>query len=92
MAAVVAVFSILAGVGATLLMVVLLLAGAPNSKPEQWMQIKMLMLGMGLVGIIGLVGAIWAMVAGRRWLAAGIGITPAAAAIIMFTVLLLVTG
>ena len=92
MAAVVAVFSILAVVGATLTMVVILLAGAPNSKPEHWIQIKMLMLGMGLVRLIGLVGAVWAMVAGRHWLAARIGITPAAAAITMFTVLMLVTG
>lgn len=92
MSAVLAVLSMLAGVGATLMMFVLLLASAPNSKPEQLMQIKMLMLGMGLVGLIGLVGAIWAMIAGRHWLAAGIGISPAAAAIAMFIILLAVTG
>lgn len=90
MAAILAVLSTLVGLGATLMMVALLVAGMPNGSPAQLARIKMLMLGMALCGLIGLVGSIWAMVAGRHWLAAGIGVAPAAVAIGMFSVLLVV--
>jgi len=89
-AAICAVFSMLVGVGATLTMIVLLLAGSPNSTPAQMTQIKMLMLGMAVCGLVCVVGAIWAMVAGRHGLAAGVGIGPMVVAIVMFIVLLVV--
>jgi hypothetical protein len=88
MAVIVAVLSTLAGAGASLMMVVLLLASAPNSKPEQWMQIKMLMLAVAIMGFLGLVGAVWAMCVDRPWLASAAGIMPAGVVIVMLAVLL----
>jgi hypothetical protein len=73
-----AILGMVAGILVTLMVVGLLLAGSPNSSPEQFLRIKRLMLGMALVGLGGLSGAVWAMVAGRPGLAGVIGVAPAA--------------
>jgi hypothetical protein len=70
-----------AGLVVTVLVLTLLLAGSPNSSPEQLLRIKRLMLGTALVGLGGLIGAVWAMVVGRPALAGAIGAAPAAAGI-----------
>ncbi|HQY89113.1 MAG TPA: hypothetical protein PK402_10665 [Tepidisphaeraceae bacterium] len=55
------IFSILAMVGnvfSTLMGIVLLLAGSPNSSPEQLLFIKRMMLVIAVLGAICLIGAI----------------------------------
>jgi hypothetical protein len=90
MAAILAVLSTLTGIGATLVMEVMLIACAPNTKPAEAAQIKALMLGMAAAGVIGFAGAIWGFWVGRHWLSAGLGILPLVVAIVMIIVLLAV--
>ena len=87
-----AILSTFAGAAASLVMIVLLLAGSPNSSPQQLAQIKWMMIGVALMALAGIVGAIWAMVLGRHLLASGIGIAPALGVVALFTVLLATTG
>lgn len=89
MSSVLAVASSLVGALATLLMLTLLLASAPNSTPQQLSQINWLMLAVGLIGLAGLAAAVVALIAGRQWLAAGAGLAPAAFSVIILTVLLI---
>jgi len=84
-----AVLSIFVGGGASLLMLVLLLAGSPNSKPEQLAEIKRFMFAVALVAMLGLTGGGWALYAGRPALAAALGIAPLVFVIVLFVVLLL---
>lgn len=87
MAWIFAVLSAVAGGLATLTMLVMLMAGGANSSPAQITQIKWMMIGVALVGVIGLGGAVWAMIAGKPWLGAGLGIAPAVVVIAMIVVL-----
>jgi len=82
-----AILSTLTGMGATLLMLVLLLAGSPNSTPAQLSQIKWLMLSVAVVGLIGTVAAIWSMCVHRHGLGAAIGFAPALFVVILFVIL-----
>lgn len=88
MASVLAVASSLVGALATLMMLTLLLASTPNSSPQQMSHITWLMLAVGLVGLASLAAAVVALVAGRKWLAAGVGIAPAAFSIVLIIGLL----
>jgi hypothetical protein len=90
MAAVFSVLSMAAGALATLMMLVMLMAGGANSSPAQILQIKWMMMGVAVIGLGGLVGGIWTLIAGRPWVSAGIGIMPAVVAIGMFVVLMVV--
>ena len=92
MTIIVPILSCLISAGATLMMLVLLLAGSPNSSPQQLAQIKWMMLGVAALGLLGLVGAIVAMVMGKHWPAAGIGIAPAVGVVVLFIVLLQTSG
>ncbi len=77
----------LAGVFASLLMLVLLLAGSPNSSPEQWAQMKTLILSVVCVGAVGLIGAVWAMIESRPWIGSAIGGFPVPYCVMLFVFL-----
>lgn len=78
---IVAICSTLLGMLATLMMLVLLMAGGANSSPQQITFIKFSMLAMLLICLISVVGAVWLMVARHPWWAAMAGAIPAFAAI-----------
>lgn len=87
MASVLAVLSTIAGCLATLTMLVMLMAGGANASPAHITQIKWMMLGISAVGVAGLVGGIWAVVAGRPWLGAGLGGLPVVVVVVLVVVL-----
>jgi len=66
----------LLGAATTVLVLVLLLAGSPNSRPEQWRTIKLLLLVVAAVGVTAVLGAIATHRAGRTDLAPWVGVTP----------------
>lgn len=76
------------GVFATLTMLTLLLAGSPNSSPQQLAEIKAYMWATGIVGLGGLAFAIWGMTKGRHAFAAWAGAAPIAFFILLFVFLL----
>jgi hypothetical protein len=88
MKTVIAVIATVGGVLASLVMTVMLIAGAPNSSPAQMAEINASMSAVGIVGLACVVGAILAGVKGRLGLAAKIGIAPLPLNILFFIVLL----
>jgi hypothetical protein len=76
MATIVAVLSNISGATVTLLMLVLLVASAPNSKPQELMTIKWLMTAAAVVGLGCLIGGGWTLVSGKPWTSTGLGLTP----------------
>ncbi len=90
MPAVFASLSTVIGFKASLLMLVLLLASAPNSTPAQASTIKWLMLSVGVTCLLGLIGGVGSIIVGRPWLGAGLGAVPTAYTIGLFIVLLVV--
>ena len=68
--------SIFVSILATLTMLVLLVASAPNSSPRQSLEIKLMMSAVGLIGLAGPGVSIWAMLAGRPSLALWAGLSP----------------
>lgn len=76
MATAVAVLSNLSGIMVTLIMLVLLMASAPNSKPSELMTIKWLMSAAAVIGLACLVGGVWTLVSGRPWTSTGLGLAP----------------
>jgi hypothetical protein len=70
---VLAILATIGGMGASVMLLVLLVASAPNSKPEMLAQIKGWMLAIAIVTAASVVSAVWLMVVGRPWLAAGAG-------------------
>ena len=87
-----AILSTLSGIGATLLMLILLLAGSPNSTPAQLSQIKWLMLSVAFFGLFGVVAAVWSMCIHRYSLAAAFGFAPVLFVVILFIILLKTQG
>jgi len=87
MASVVAVLSTIVGVGATLCMLVMLMAGGANAKPAAITQLKWLMVSVAVVGLASVIAAVWAFVHHRHWLSAGLGIAPLVYAIVLVIVL-----
>ena len=64
------------GVVSTLTVLLLLFAGAPNSSPEQWLQLRNAMTVTGAAGIASLVASIVLIRKGRSVGAAWIGALP----------------
>lgn len=73
-----AILCTLAGGGASLLMLVLLMASGANSSPKQLREIWILFWSVIAVGLLGIVGAIWALAKARYGLSAIVGFIPAA--------------
>jgi hypothetical protein len=86
------ILAAIASTGVTAMMLVLLLAGSPNSSPEQLAHIRMLMLLAAGVWLAGLVGAVWSHAVGRHGLAAGLGAAPTVFCIALFTYLFATSG
>ena len=82
------VIAIAVSVVASLFMLVLLVASAPNSSPQQWLQIRIMMAAVALVGLGGPAVSIWAMSSGRNALALWAGITPTIFVAALFIVLM----
>ncbi|MBU6413197.1 MAG: hypothetical protein KGS45_06965 [Planctomycetes bacterium] len=68
-----AILSTLAGLGASLLMTILLFASAPNSSAEQWATIRNWLIAIALAALVGLVGSIWLLIVKKPWHATGVG-------------------
>ncbi len=83
-----AIFSNLVGLTATLMMLVLLLAGSANSQSQQLTEIRWLMASVGIVGLGGVLGSAWALLRGRHSLAASLAISPAVYVIVLFITLM----
>ncbi|MFO0873387.1 MAG: hypothetical protein U0575_05390 [Phycisphaerales bacterium] len=75
---VLALLCMLAGGGASLVMLVLLMASGANSSPERLREIWILFWSVIAVGLLGLVGALWALAKARHGVAAIAGLVPAA--------------
>jgi hypothetical protein len=65
--------AVAAGVLGTLTMLVMCLAGAPNSSPPQIRRIKQIMLLSAVLGAAMAAGGIWLIVQGHPWWAALVG-------------------
>ena len=78
LATVIAVFALLAGAIASLMMLTMCMAGGANSTPAQIHAIKMWMLVIAFGGLVTFVGGIWLTATGRAWIGAGVGGLPAA--------------
>ncbi len=87
-----AIFASLVGLVASVVLLVLLLAGSPNSSPQQLATIKSWMIATGVVGVLGLVGAVWLMIVRRPMPAAAVGGAPALFCIIAFIIMLCTQG
>lgn len=73
MAIALAILSTLAGLGASLLMTVLLFASAPNSSAAQWAQIRNWLIAIAVVALLGLAGSGWLLIVKKPWYACGVG-------------------
>ena len=87
-AAVMAGLSLVAGVGASLTIVTLLLASGANSRPGEASLLKKQILAVALVGAAGLATGVWAWVQGRPWLAAVLGSVPVGFVLILLAVMM----
>ncbi len=85
--AVLAVLGIVAGAAASLVMIVMLLAGGANAKPETITQIKWLMAATALVGLLAVIGAIWTFTQGKHGLSGALGVAPLVYVIVLTIVL-----
>lgn len=92
MALILTILSALASTGATLTMLVFLIAGAPNSSARQLAQLKTLAILVAAFWLAGLAGATWAYFGRRDALAAGFGIVPAIFCIALFAWLFASSG
>ena len=81
------ILNTIVGCFATVIALVLLLAGSANSKPAQWKQMKASMIIVSIFGASGLIVAIWLMVVGKPMPAAVVGVLPLAASITTLLVL-----
>ncbi|MFO0857268.1 MAG: hypothetical protein U0640_07940 [Phycisphaerales bacterium] len=82
------ILSTLLSLAASGLLTVLLLASAPNSKPQEWASIKAWLIAIGVVGFLGLIGAIWLMVVRKPMTAAAVGGVPAIFCIIALVIII----
>ena len=78
----------LIGIGSTLVMLVMLMAGGANSTDAQISRIKWMMLSIAIVALFSVAASIWAMVAGRLGIAAAVGIIPAVYCTVLVVALL----
>jgi len=78
----------LVGIGSTLAMLVMMMAGGVNSTDVQISRIKWMMLSIAFVALLSVAASIWAMVAGRLGIAAAVGIIPAVFCATLVVVLL----
>jgi hypothetical protein len=76
------------GIFASVMLLTLLLAGSPNSKPEQLAQIKAWMLTILIVTLLSVAAAACLMVFGRPWHAVGVGSFPIAFNAVAFVIML----
>lgn len=82
------ILSTLVSLAASGLMAILLLASAPNSKPEQWATIKAWLLAIAVVGVLGLIGAIWLMIVRKPMTAAIVGGMPGVFCIVALIIMI----
>ena len=87
-AVLVAVLGVAAGVVATLMMLVMLLASMPNGSPQQLASIRNWMIATGVIGVACAIAAIVLMSTGRPWWGAGVGAVPVVTTIASFIYLL----
>lgn len=87
-----AIFALIVSANISLLMIVLLLASSPNSTPELWLQIRLMMGAIGAVFIAAAFFSLRARAAGAKTRAAIIGAAPALFSIVLFGVLLVISG
>ena len=80
-----AIFATLLGGTVGLLMLVLLLAGSPNSSPQQLMFIKLSMLATAVVCLVCAGAAIWLMIAKHPWWGLAAGFSPVVFCIALIT-------
>jgi hypothetical protein len=71
-----------AGLVASLMILVLCLAGTPNSTPEQLATMKAVMLGVVVGGLLFFAGGVTLLVLGRPGWSAVVGGAPAAVAVV----------
>ncbi len=82
-----AILSNLVSVVAALGMIVLLLAGGANAKPETITQIKWMSIGVGVVTLCAVAISAWLATHGRPWHAAGVGLAPTLLVVVLLIVL-----
>lgn len=82
------ILSALFGIVASLFMLVLLLASAPNSKPDEWASIKGSLITISVVGLAGVIGAIWLMIVREPMAASAVGAAPGVFCILSFIIML----
>lgn len=87
MASIAAILAMLLSVLVSGSVLILFMAGMPNSSPEQLREIRGWMVSVVVVALIGLAGSIWGLTARRPWLSAGVGLAPAVYAIGLVMVL-----
>ena len=87
-----AIFALIVSANISLLMIVLLLASSPNSSPELWLQIRLMMGAIGAAFIAAAFFSLRARAAGAKTRAAIIGAAPALFSIFLFVVLLVISG
>ena len=86
MLSIAAILAILCTCGFTVMMLVLCLAGSPNSSPEQLRSIKFWALTFSLMALVGVVGGGWLMYAGRPGPAAAVAIFPSLVMFVTFVI------
>lgn len=82
-----AILSNVISVVAALGMIVLLLAGGANAKPETITQIKWMTIGIGVLTLATLTISAWLAAHGRGWHAAGVGLLPTLVIVVLLIVL-----
>lgn len=88
----IAVLSVFAGIFATLTMLTLLFASAPNSTDAGMRMLTSLMWGVALSGLASAGAGFWLAAKGRRRLAAIVGATPVPVFVVVFAVLIAITA
>lgn len=76
------------GIIATWLMLVLIVAGAANSSPEQLARLKFWSITIATSAAFGLIGSIWLIIVDRPWAAVAVGASPALVCLIALLALL----
>ena len=87
LAMIVAIASMLVGVLATLVMIVMFLAGGANATEAAIRQTKWMMASVVVVQVVSLIGSIALLNAGRSGLACTAALAPVAYAIVLVTIL-----
>lgn len=88
MSSVVPILSTLAGQVAAWLLLVFLLASAPNSSPAQELAIKRWCITTVAIGLVSLVAAVWLLVIHHTWLSSVVGVVPAGLCFVVLLIML----